>query len=117
MPYNSTLKHGEPLMADYTPASAVSAGDTITQGELVGLALHDIDANVLGALAVNNFVATCPKATGGGTALAAGSKAYWDASYERITGTADSNKQVGLVEVAAADGDDTVDIVWIQFQG
>jgi len=37
---------------DYTPGSAVTAGDVVVQGTLVGIATKDIAANALGSLAV-----------------------------------------------------------------
>ena len=37
---------------DYTPGSAVTAGDVVVQSDLVGIAKLDIAANALGALAV-----------------------------------------------------------------
>ena len=40
---------------DYTPGSAVTAGDVVVQEELVGVAKLDIVANVLGALAVVGY--------------------------------------------------------------
>ena len=36
---------------DYTPSTAVSAGDVVVQGTLVAIARADIAANALGALA------------------------------------------------------------------
>ena len=56
---------------DYTPSSAVSAGDVVVQNDLVGVAKLDIAANTLGALAVKG-VFDFPKATGAGSAIAAG---------------------------------------------
>ena len=38
---------------DYTPGSAVAAGDVIVQGELIGVARTPIAANALGSLAVD----------------------------------------------------------------
>ena len=62
---------------DYTPASAVTAGDVIVQGDLVGVAKLDIAANQLGSLAVEG-VFDFPKATGGGSAIAVGTSVFWD---------------------------------------
>jgi len=90
---------------DYTPSAAVSAGDVIVQGDLVGVATHDIAANTLGALAVTG-VFQFPKSDQ--EALTAGAKVYWDASNTQVTATADSNKYVGKVVKAAAQADTTV---------
>ena len=52
---------------DYTPGSAVSAGDVVVQGDLIGIAKLDIAADALGALAVKG-VFDFPKAAGDSTA-------------------------------------------------
>ena len=94
---------------DYTPGSAVSAGDVVVQGDLVGVAKLDIAANALGALAVEG-VFDVPKAAGGGTAITAGAKVYWDVGDTEAKEDAESgaNKYLGKVVIAAADADTTV---------
>ena len=94
---------------DYTPGSAVSAGDVIVQGDLIGVAKLDIAASALGALAIDG-VFDLPKATGGGTAITAGAKVYWDAGDSEAKEDAESgaNKYLGKVVAAAADADTTV---------
>jgi predicted RecA/RadA family phage recombinase len=96
---------------DHTPGGDVAAGDVVVQGELVGVARLDIKANALGALAVEG-VFDFPKATGAGSALAAGAEAYWDAGAQQATAdpAAGANKRIGRVVRAAADGDATVRI-------
>jgi len=96
-------------LVDYTPGSAVTAGDVVVQGELVGVAKVDIPANVLGALAVTG-VFDFPKATGTGTAITAGANCYWDAANQRATTTATGNKLIGKCVKAAADADALVRI-------
>ena len=94
---------------DYTPGSAVAAGDVVVQGELVGIAKLDIAANALGALTVEG-VFDFPKATGGGTAITAGAKVYWDVGDTEAKEDDESaaNKLIGKVVKAAADADATV---------
>lgn len=96
---------------DHTPLADVAAGDVIVQGELVGVARLDIKANVIGALAVEG-VFDFPKATGGGTAIAAGAEAYWDEGAVQATtdAAAGANKLIGKVVRDAADGDAIVRI-------
>ena len=94
---------------DHTPGSAVAAGDVVVQNELVGVAKLDIEANKLGALAVQG-VFDFPKATGVGTAISAGANVYWDvadveAKEDSETG---ANKLIGKVVAAAGDNDATV---------
>jgi predicted RecA/RadA family phage recombinase len=50
-------------LLDYTPASAVAAGDVVVIGSLVGVAPRAIAANAVGALAVEG-VFEIPCATG-----------------------------------------------------
>ena len=94
---------------DYTPGADVTAGDVVVQGDLVGVAKQDIKANALGALAVDG-VFDFPKATGVGTAIAAGANVYWDvgdteAKEDSETG---ANKLLGKTVAAAGDNDATV---------
>jgi predicted RecA/RadA family phage recombinase len=92
---------------DYTPDSAVGAGDVVVQGDLVGIAKTPIAAGVLGALAVTG-VFDLPKATGSASAIAAGSKIYWDADEEVATTTAGDNKYLGKAIKTAGSDDATV---------
>ena len=94
---------------DYTPGADVSAGDVVVQGDLVGIAKLDIASGALGSLAVVG-VFDLPKATGGGTAITAGAKVYWDAGDEEAKADDESgaNKYLGKVVRAAADADETV---------
>lgn len=95
---------------DYTPGSAVSAGDVVVQGELVGVATSAISANVKGAIAVRG-VCRFPKDTGSTSAITAGANCYWDAGNEVATTTAGSNKLIGKAVAAAAASASTVDIL------
>ena len=94
---------------DYTPGSAVAAGDVVVQGELVGVAKTPIAASALGALAIAG-VFDFPKATGASTAIAAGAKVYWDVADTEAKEDDESaaNKLIGKVIVAAGDDDATV---------
>ncbi len=92
---------------DYTPVADVAASDVVVQGDLVGVAKLDIKANKLGALSVVG-VFDFAKATGGGSALAAGTTVYWDDAANVATSTSAGNKQIGKVVRAAAAADPTV---------
>jgi len=98
---------------DYTPTSAVAAGDVVVQGELVGAARTPIAANALGSLAVVGTF-DFAKATGAGTAITAGANCYWDAANSRATTTATGNKLIGKAVRAAADADATVRVRLMQ---
>ena len=96
---------------DYTPTADVAPGDVVVQGELVGVAKRPIPANTLGALSVVG-VFDFPKATGASTAIAVGSKVYWNATT-KLASTADgggANKLIGKTTKAAADADATVTV-------
>ena len=93
---------------DYTPGSAVAAGDVVIQADLIGVAKLDITASALGALAVTG-VFDLPKASGDG-GIAAGAEVYWDEA-EQVAKTdteAGANKKLGKTVAAAADTDTTV---------
>ena len=104
----ATFRH-EGAAIDYTPGAAVAAGDVVVQGDLIGVANADIPANALGALAVEG-VFDFPKATGVGTAIAAGANVYWDVA-EQVAKEDDevgANKLIGKTVSAAGDNDTTV---------
>lgn len=94
---------------DYTPSSAVAAGDVVVQGDLIGVAKQPIAANALGALAVSG-VFDFPKATGAGTGIAVGATVYWDEADQQAKTDDESgaNKLLGKTIKTAADADATV---------
>ena len=71
---------------DYTPGSAVSAGDVVVQGDLIGIAKGDIAADTLGALAVTG-VFDVPKATGASTAITAAAISSGTSARSRVAAT------------------------------
>ena len=94
---------------DYTPGAAVTAGDVVLQGDLIGVAKLDIEADRLGALAVAG-VFDFPKTAGEGEAIDAGSTVYWDVA-DGVAKTDDEvgvNKLIGKTVKAATDDDTTV---------
>lgn len=100
----SYVQKGDVL--DYTPASAVAAGDVVVIGTLVGVAPRPIAANALGSLAVEG-VFSMPCATG--ATGAQGSAINWYATSgvaHATTGTA-----AGKLAKARAAGDVTVDVI------
>ena len=70
-----------------------------------------VPASTLGSLAVAG-VFDFPKATDGGSAIAAGAEVYWDESAGQATtdAAAGANKRIGRSIAAAADGDEVVRI-------
>ena len=98
------------LRIDYTPGSAVAAGDVIVVGDTVGVAPVDIAANVLGSLTLQGTV-RLPKATTSVSALSAGVKVYWNAGSSVVTTTSSGNKCVGYTEKAATAAASTVNVI------
>ena len=103
---------------DYTPSgAAVTGGDVVVVGEIVGVCVTDLADGEKGSLQVTG-VFRFPKATG---AITVGAKVYWDEDGNPVTGdagsgaattTATSNKLAGYAVAAAASGDSYVD-VWM----
>ncbi|MCY2925899.1 MAG: DUF2190 family protein [Planctomycetota bacterium] len=100
-------------MIDYTPTSAVAAGQVVVLGNTVGIASEPIAASALGALAAEGLFDVA-KATG---AITAGNAVYWDADGDPVGGTAGtgaatttatSNTYMGLAVADAAETAGTV---------
>ena len=92
-----TFHKGESLAVDYTPNSAVTAGDAIVRGSNVFFAKSDIAASALGAVDICGQWKG-PKAAGGSTGWFDGNVLYWDASGAKFTKTAGSNNKFSMVE-------------------
>lgn len=104
MPLVTFVQEGAAI--DYTPGADLAAGDVVVQNELVGVTKRAIAANTQGALRVEG-VFEFPKATGVGSAIAAGLKVYWDVA-EQVAKADDetgANKLLGKTIAAAADND------------
>ncbi|HOX08380.1 MAG TPA: DUF2190 family protein [Planctomycetota bacterium] len=94
---------------DYVPVADVAAGSVVVVGDLVGVTKRNHKAGELAALAVAG-VFDFPKATGAGSAIAAGAKLYWDEA-DKVAKTDDeagANKYLGKSVKAAADADEAV---------
>ena len=91
---------------DYTPVADVGAGDVVVQGDLVGVSKLDILTGKLGALALTGLF-DFPKAAGAGTAIAAGTRVYWDVAEQvaKADSEAGANKEIGKAVKAASDDD------------
>ena len=90
---------------DHTLDTAITAGDVVVQGDLIGIAQVDCVADQLGALAVSG-VFDIDKATGEATAIAVGTKVYWDATNKQATADDNSGANKYLGKTIAAAGDD-----------
>lgn len=99
---------------DYTPGADVGTGAVVVQNDLVGVTRTPLAANALGSLAVAG-VFDIAKATGQGSAIAAGKKVYWKADPGVATTDADDGGNpatayplLGKTVKAATDADETV---------
>lgn len=100
---------------DYTPVSAVVAGQVVVQANLVGIAKTAIAAGELGALAVSGIFDVAQAAE----IITAGSPVYWDADGNPVggvagtgaaTATATGNTFMGFAEAVTAATDETVSV-------
>lgn len=93
---------------DYTPSAAVTAGDVVVLQDLIGIAKVDIEANRLGALAVEG-VFEMAKASGSETAILAGTKVYWNATASQVVSEDEGvHKYLGKAVATAGTDKDTV---------
>lgn len=95
----------EGIEIDYTPVSATAAGTVVVQNDLLGITLHPIAANQLGAIRISGVFDVPKKAE----AFAVGVVAYWDATAGQATATSSYAPPVlGITVAAALSGDATV---------
>jgi hypothetical protein len=106
----AVFRHGDPVMADYTPAAGnVAAGQVVILGNTAGLtcgvAHQDIANNVAGSLA-----------TGGGvydvvmlTNIAAWSLVYWDDANNKVVTTSTNNATFGYLITGGTGANTTVE--------
>ena len=79
----ATFWQGDPIQIDYTPGSAVSAGDVIVIGTVPCVAHVDIAANALGSVAVRDGIYyIAPEGT-----FSAGTPVYWDPTNKEVSPT------------------------------
>jgi hypothetical protein len=95
---DTTFRHGEPLMIDYTPASGnIAVGEVVlignTAGLCCGIAHSAIVNNTLGALAASGGVYDVVNLNN----AANGAKVYWDDTNNKVTSTSTNNAQFGYL--------------------
>ncbi len=81
----ATLLYGEPLMIDYTPGSAVNAGDPKVVNGHVRILHDDLDASEAGAISAGRAIYRGVKDNSN---IADGDAVYWDADGDPVGGTA-----------------------------
>lgn len=95
---------GNPLMIDWTPGSAVAAGDPVVVNNSVCIAHLPIAANALGALSFPSGTAVYDVNKLSTDVVTAGADIYWDAGNSRATITASTHKKIGIAIAAAGNG-------------
>jgi predicted RecA/RadA family phage recombinase len=93
---------------DYTPGSAVDAGDLVSQGYLHAVTHLDIAASALGAVHIQNLYDCLKEATT--DTYTAGDLVYWDATNAYATKTP-TNRFLGICVLAATATATTVRIL------
>jgi predicted RecA/RadA family phage recombinase len=107
------LYHGDPLMIDYTPSAAVTAGDMVAMSSAVLVAHRDIAANELGAMAYPSGTAVYKITLATGASFSAGAPVTVDLATGEAEAGLGTGPQFGKC-VKAADqsaGDTYVNVV------
>lgn len=103
----ATFHHGDYQTVNYAHDSAVSAGDVIVVGILTLVTHRDLAADEMGGWAVSGGWYTMTKAAGSGSAIAAGTKVYYDASPAGAAAASSGNTAFGYAGPDGASDDDT----------
>ena len=95
---DAVFRHGDPTMADYTPAAGnIAAGQVVLLGNLTGLgcgiAHVDIENTKLGALAIGGGVYDVTMLTN----LAPWATVYWDDTNNKVVSTSTNNATFGVL--------------------
>ena len=86
---------------DYTPGSAVTAGDIVVVDDLIGVASQALEASKLGALRIKGIFRAPVKT---GDTPAAGEVVYWDGGNTEFTTTSAADLVKALCVVAPSGG-------------
>jgi hypothetical protein len=102
---DTTFRHGDPVMVDYTPSSGnVAAGQVIlvgnTTGFTCGIAHVDITNNTQGALAAGGGVYAVVNLNNAAT----GAKVWWDDTNNKVTTVSTNNALFGFVVASGGGG-------------
>lgn len=101
---------GDPGTFNHTHTLAVNHGDVVVVGNATIIANAELAANQRGGYLIDGAIIQVPKPTGGGSAMAVGTRVYWDVADGNAQNTADSgtNKHLGIVAAANTDSDTTM---------
>ena len=85
------FKHGNPIMVEHTPGSAVAGRAVVVTADTVRIAHNPIPANTLGNLAAAGGVY---EVVGDGV-IAADRRVWWNAATSKVTLTASTHRPFG----------------------
>ena len=91
---------------DFTPTTAIAAGDIVTRGGLVGIAKLDIDAGTQGAISLSGVY----KVAKGTEKFVTGESVFWDATTSLATHTLTDHQYLGKAVAYAGETDETVSV-------
>jgi hypothetical protein len=110
---DTTFRHGDPVMVDYTPASGnIAEGEVVVLGSVtantsgtgavMGIAHRPITNNELGALAVGGGVYDMVNLNNAAT----GAKVYWDITNNtrKVTSVSTNNAVAGWIVASGGGG-------------
>jgi hypothetical protein len=105
---DTTFRHGDPVMVDYTPAAGdLAAGAVIlvgnTAGFTCGIAHLPITNSTLGALASGGGVYDALNLNNAAT----GAKVWWDNSAKKVTTVSTNNALFGFIVASGGGGANT----------
>jgi predicted RecA/RadA family phage recombinase len=111
MAQSPAFLHSSDDAVDYTPAAAVTGGDVVVSGGIVGISPTDLAASEKGALQIDGIFQV-PKSTG---AIVAGQPIYWNPTGSPDSGDSGSGAAnqtgngtyMGIAVQAQASGDNT----------
>lgn len=91
---------------EFTPSTAINAGDIVTRGGLVGVAKLDIDAGTQGALSLSGVY----KIVKAAEKFVTGESVFWNSTASQATHTLTGNQYLGKAVAYANETDETVSV-------
>lgn len=111
MPTPTNNFRGSGASRGITPGAALTAGDMVKDGQLVGFPANDVEAGQLAAV-INFGDAEVPKATGVGTAIPVGTETWYDTVAKQAVRVPGSNRySIGPALATAGENDESVRVL------
>ena len=110
---DAVFLHGKPVMADYTPQGATTAGTVVVVEDQARVVHVDLAANEKGAAAVGGGIYLM---TADGL-IPSGSQVYWDAAVDKVSLDPSGNHGFGWSVSSAGSDDDPINVYHDPFTG